>query len=81
MGKYSKSCADDTNSYSNNSDITNTTLFTPHQLAEYLQINYRKVLDLIALGKLEAYRFERQIRVSEKQLQKYLDSNLIENPW
>ncbi|MEE8186794.1 MAG: helix-turn-helix domain-containing protein [Nitrososphaerales archaeon] len=41
-------------------------LLTPKQVAQLLQVNYHKVLDMIALGELTAYKVGRGIQDSRK---------------
>ena len=55
----------------------NIKLFTPQEIAIVLKINYRKVLDLIHIGELQAYRVGNSLRISEESLIQYLD-NFIE---
>ena len=55
----------------------NIKLFTPQEIATVLKINYRKVLDLIHMGELQAYRVGNSLRISEESLIQYLD-NFIE---
>ncbi|NVM57366.1 MAG: helix-turn-helix domain-containing protein [Desulfobacterales bacterium] len=56
-------------------------LLTPTEVAKKLRIGYRGALDLIALGKLRAYRIGRVYRISRKELQRYLESTRVESPW
>ena len=55
----------------------NIKLFTPQEIATVLKINYRKVLDLIHMGELQAYRVGNSLRISEESLIQFLD-NFIE---
>ena len=52
-------------------------LYTPQDIAEQLSINYRKVLDLILLGDLNAYKIGRQYRVKESDLESFINSNKV----
>ena len=54
---------------------------TPKQIAERLQINYHKVLDLIHLGELNAYKIGGIYRISEEQFNKFLDDNRYKSFW
>ena len=47
-------------------------LLTPSKVAKYLSINYRKVLDLIIMGKLPAYKIGGQYRIQHEDLEQYL---------
>ena len=49
-------------------------LLTPKEVAKILKVGYRKVLDLIALDKLSAYRVEHTYRISEREVYRYLNS-------
>jgi len=50
-------------------------LYTPHELADMLQMNYRKILDLILLGELNAFKIGRVYRISESDFQTFLNDN------
>jgi excisionase family DNA binding protein len=50
----------------------NPILLTPSKVAKYLSINYRKVLDLIIMGKLPAYKIGGQYRIQHEDLEQYL---------
>ena len=43
-----------------------------------LNVSYRKVLDLILLGELSAYRIGGVYRVSQDDLNRYLQSSKVE---
>ena len=47
--------------------------YTPKEVGDILKINYRKILDLIIIGKLSAIRIGRQYRISENELKEYLE--------
>ncbi len=49
-------------------------MYTPQEVAFKLKIGYRTVLDLINLGKLEAYEIGNRYRVTESSLLRYLNS-------
>ncbi|RMZ49826.1 helix-turn-helix domain-containing protein [Candidatus Marinimicrobia bacterium PRS2] len=51
---------------------------TIKQIADYLQINRRKVYDEIALGRLTAFKIGRQYRVMYDSLMKYVQLNKVE---
>ena len=55
-----------------------TELLTPKEVANILKVNYRKVLDMIALGELRAYRIGRVFRIAESEVYRYLQSVKIE---
>ena len=52
-------------------------LLTPSEVSDILKVNYRKVLDLIILGKLEAIKIGRQYRIEKSELLNYLEKNKI----
>ena len=47
--------------------------YTPKEVGDILKVNYRKILDLIIIGKLSAIRIGRQYRISENELKEYLE--------
>jgi len=56
-------------------------LLTPKEVALIMKINYRKVLDMIALGQLKAYQVGRVFRISQDDLNKFLESSRYHEPW
>ena len=52
-------------------------LLTPSEVSDILKVNYRKVLDLILLGKLEAIKIGRQYRIPESSLLTFLRNNKV----
>ncbi len=52
-------------------------LLNPHQVANILAINYRKVLDLINMKKLPAIKIERQYRIKESDLYSFIEDNRV----
>lgn len=48
-------------------------LYTPKQVAEILQINWRTVLNYIKSGKLKALKLGRGFRIEEKDLRAFID--------
>lgn len=59
----------------------NMNLLTPKEVAQILKINYNKVLELIALGKIEAYKVGGSYRISSIALNKYLQSVKVKSFW
>lgn len=55
--------------------------YTPKELADLLKINYHKVLELIHLGRLEAYKIDGACHISDFQLHKYLEANKYKSYW
>lgn len=56
-------------------------LLTPREVGQILKVGYRRVLDMIALGDLRAYRIGHLFRISRKELQHYLESTVVESSW
>jgi excisionase family DNA binding protein len=52
-------------------------LLTPSEVSDILKVNYRKVLDLIILGKLEALKIGRQYRIPESSILTFLRNNKV----
>ena len=52
-------------------------LLTPTEVSDLLKVNYRKVLDLIILGKLEAIKIGRQYRIPESSILTFLRNNKV----
>jgi excisionase family DNA binding protein len=50
-------------------------LLTPKEVSNILQINYRRVLDFIHLGKLDAIKIGRDFRIRECDLFDFLKTN------
>ena len=57
------------------------TFYKPTEIAEMLKVHYQKVLELIALGKLDAYKIDGSYRVSSYSLNKYLLSVKVKSYW
>ena len=56
-------------------------LLTPQEAAALLRVNYRTVLDLIAMGELRASRIGRIFRIKRNEISRYLKSTEVESPW
>ena len=56
-------------------------MFSPKEVAKILKVNYHKVLDMIHLGKIEAYQIDGQFRISEREIYRYLDSVKVNSFW
>ena len=54
-------------------------LLTPKDVANKLKVSYRKVLDMIALGELPAYKIGGVFRISEREIHRYLDSVKVDS--
>ena len=48
-------------------------LYTPKQIAEILQVNWRTVLNYIRRGQLKAVKLKRGYRIEEKDLRGFLE--------
>ncbi len=55
--------------------------YSPKEISTLLKIHYQKVLELIALGKLEAYKIDGSYRISSYSLNKYLLSVKVKSYW
>ena len=56
-------------------------LYTPKEVAKLLKVNYRKVLELISMGELEAYRVGGVFRISAGEINRYLSKNKVKSYW
>ena len=56
-------------------------LYTPKDVAKIFNVNYRKVLDLIALGELQAYRIGGAFRISQSEILRYLYTHKVKSQW
>jgi len=52
-------------------------IYTPEQIADYLQIHHLTVLKLLKNGKLEGIKIGRMYRITEGSIKKFLKSNKI----
>ncbi len=57
------------------------TFYTPTEISKMLKVHYQKILELIALGKLEAYKIDGSYRISSYSLNKYLLSVKVKSYW
>jgi len=53
-------------------------VMTIRQIADYLQVHHRKVLDEIAIGRLPAFKIGRQYRVFYDSLMEYVRLNKVQ---
>ena len=56
-------------------------LYTPNEVAEILKVRYNRVLELIKLGKLSAYKIGKFYRISEGELFEFLESHRYKSYW
>ena len=56
-------------------------LLTVKDVTEILSIGYRKVLDLIALGEIKAYKIGSEYRISAGSIFDYLESAVYKSNW
>lgn len=61
--------------------IVDKQLLTPKQVAEKLNINYRKVLDMIILGEIDAYKIGGVYRITEGVLFDFLEKHKFKSHW
>ena len=57
------------------------TFYTPKEVSKQLKINYNRVLELIHLGELSAYKIGRDFRISEGHLFDFLQKNKYKSFW
>tara|TARA_B100000315_G_scaffold222126_1_gene225988 strand:- start:957 stop:1169 length:213 start_codon:yes stop_codon:yes gene_type:complete len=55
------------------------TFYSIKDVSLVLSLNYRTVLDLINKGELKSYRIGRIFRISQEQLEQFLQSNKNKN--
>ena len=55
-------------------------MLTPRQLADRLSLSLSMVYRLLTSGELECYRFGSAYRVSEEQLNQFLQKKKVETP-
>ena len=56
-------------------------LLKPKEAAFILNVNYRKVLDLIASGEIQAYKLDIKYRISEISIFNYLENCKYQSSW
>ncbi len=61
--------------------IVDKQLLTPKQVAEKLNINYRKVLDMIIFGEIGAYKIGGVYRITEGALFDFLEKHKFISHW
>jgi excisionase family DNA binding protein len=54
-------------------------IFTPEQVADYLQLHHLTVLKLIKSGDLAAFKIGRVYRVSKDSINKFINNNKVTN--
>ena len=54
-------------------------IYTAKEAAEVLKISYRKVLDLIKKGELEAKKVGKAYRITDNQIRNYLEGGGLNN--
>ena len=55
--------------------------YTPKEIADGLKLSYRKVLDLIALGELPAYKIGSCYRVSKSDFHEFMENVRYKSFW
>jgi len=56
-------------------------LLTPKQVARILNVSYRKVLELIILGSLPAFKIGSAYRIEQSAVHHYLESVRFKSGW
>ena len=73
MVRYSDNHNGDTQSkFRKTKSHLNSQFLSPRDISIILQVNYHKVLDLIAMGSLKAFRIGGVYRVSKSDFENYL---------
>jgi excisionase family DNA binding protein len=55
-------------------------LYTPQEVADYLQVDIRTVYRWLKQGDMEAIRLQREYRISDSQLREFLHSRSTRRP-
>ena len=55
--------------------------YKPNEVADILKVRYNRVLELIKLGKLSAYKIGKLYRISEGDLFEFLESHRYRSYW
>lgn len=55
--------------------------FTTREVGEILRMNYRKILDMIKLGTLPAYKIGGQYIISEAELFDFIENHRYKSYW
>ncbi len=58
---------------------TNTSLLTPEQVSEILQVNVLTVYNYIKRGQLQAVRLGRSYRIMPEDLDRLIEQNRVKN--
>ena len=53
--------------------------YTPREIAIMLSVHYRTILDLIAAGKLAAFKVGRQYRITHTNFMEYIEQSQVES--
>ena len=53
--------------------------YTPKEVGLMLKVNYRKILEIIIMGNLPAFKIGRQYRISHECLMEYLQNSQVES--
>ena len=56
-------------------------IYKPKEVAEILNVGYNKVLDMIHLGQLSAYKIGGEYHISDQQIIRYLHNVRVKSPW
>ncbi len=56
-------------------------LYKPKEVAEILKLSYRSILDMILMGDLKAFKIRGVYRISDKEINRYLQSAEVESFW
>ena len=56
-------------------------LFTPVETSELLRVHYKKVLDLIHMGELQAHKIGRKYLIPMHAIHEFLDKTKYHSHW
>lgn len=56
-------------------------LLTVKQVSKTLSISYRQTLELIVMGKINAYKIGNAYRISQSDLHEFLEANKFKSGW
>ena len=58
-----------------------TTLLTPKDVSEILQLRYNKILELIKFGQFKAIKIDKSYRITEYDLHDFIEKNRFKSHW
>ena len=58
-----------------------TTLLTPKDVSEILQLRYNKILELIKFGQLKAIKIDKSYRIAGYDLHDFIEKHRFKSHW